>query len=68
VFSVKDVAPFGVKDVVRAASFTPNTVLAALLRASDTQLSGDIKPHAVYHSLALLRMGKELDKELPETC
>jgi len=33
------------------------------LRASDGQLSGDITPHAVNLSLALLRMGKEL----PET-
>jgi len=32
--------------------------------AADRQLSEDIIPHAVNHSLALLRMGKEL----PETC
>ena len=33
-------------------------------QASDRQQSGDIIPHAVSHSLALLKMGKEL----PETC
>jgi len=43
---------------------TEHTVLAAALRASDRQLSGDIIPRAVNHSLALLR----IDKELPETC
>jgi len=31
---------------------------------TDRQQSGDIIPHAVNHSLALLRMGKEL----PVTC
>ena len=41
-----------------------HTVLAATLRVSDRQLSGDNIPHAVNHSLALLRKGKEL----PETC
>jgi len=43
---------FGVKNVARA------------LQASDRQQSEDIIPHAVNHSLAFLRMGKEL----PETC
>ena len=53
---VKDCV-FGVKDVARPTSFTPNT-------NTDRQLSGDIITHAVNHNLALLRMGKEL----PETC
>jgi len=43
---------------------TEHIVLAATLRASDWQQSGGIIPHAVNHSLVLLRMGKEL----PETC
>jgi len=34
------------------------------LKASDRHQSGDFILHAVHHSLALLRMGKEL----PETC
>ena len=33
-------------------------------QATDRQQSGDIIPHAVNHSLAFLRMGKEL----PEIC
>jgi len=44
---------------------TKHIVLAATLQASDQQLSGDTIPHDNNnHSLALLRMGKEL----PETC
>ena len=43
---------------------TEHIVLAAALRASDRQQSGDIIPHAVIQSIVLLRMGKEL----PETC
>jgi len=39
-------------------------VRVAALQASDRHQSGNIIPHAVHHSLALLRMGKEL----PETC
>jgi len=48
---------FGVKDVARATSFTP-------IQAFNRQQSGGIIPQAVIHSLALLKM----DKELPETC
>ena len=43
---------------------TEHIVLAAALHTSDRQVSGDIIPHAVIHSLAILRMGEEL----PETC
>jgi len=43
---------------------TEHIVLATTLHASDRLQSGDIIPYAVNHSLALLRM----DKELPETC
>ena len=39
-------------------------VRAAEIQASDRQQSGNIIPRAVIHSLALLKM----DKELPETC
>jgi len=46
------------------ALHTEHTVLATALRASDRQQSGDIIPHAVNQSLALLRMGKKF----PETC
>ena len=55
------------KDVARLVSsnirHTEHTVRAAALQASDRQQSGCIIPHAVNHSLALLRMGKKL----PET-
>ena len=56
-------------EVWRAATWivfahTEHTVRAAAPQDSDRQQSGDITPHAVHHSLALLRMGKEL----PETC
>jgi len=43
---------------------TEHTTRAAAIQASDRQQSGDIIPHAVIHSLTLLKMGKEL----PETC
>ena len=43
---------------------TQHTVRAVTFQASDRQQSGCIIPRAVIHSLALLRMGKEL----PETC
>ena len=56
---------FGVKDVARLSILhTEHTVRAVAIQASDRQQSGDIIPHALNHSLALLRMGKEL----PETC
>ena len=53
-------------DSRRATSFTPNTqpVSPHTHQVSDRQQSGDIIPHAVIHSLALLRMGIELT----ETC
>ena len=43
---------------------TEHIILAATLRASDRQQSRAIIPHTVNHSLALLRMVKEL----PEIC
>jgi len=48
----------------RSILHTEHMVLNASLRASDRQISGDIIPHTVNHSLALLRMGKKLH----ETC
>jgi len=43
---------------------TEHIALVAARQASDRQQSGDIIPHAVIHSLAVLRM----EIELPETC
>jgi len=43
---------------------TEHIVCVAVLQASDRQQSAGIIPHAVIHSLVLLKMGKEL----PEKC
>jgi len=51
-------------DLQRIECGSTDTVRVAALQASDRHQSGDIIPHAVNHSLALLR----ICKELPETC
>ena len=52
------------RDVARATSFTPNTVSASAFQTTGRQKLECIIPHAVKHSLVLLRM----DKKLPKTC
>jgi len=55
---------FCVEDVARDILHTKHIVRAAAIQASNWQQSGGIIPHAVIHSLVLLKMGKEL----PQTC
>ena len=55
---------FGVKDVAGLSLFGVKDVAGLEQHPSHRQQSGDTIPPAVIHSLALLRMGKEL----PETC
>ena len=55
---------FGVKDVVSNILHTEHIVSNSALQATSRQQLGHILPHAVKHSLVLLRMGKKL----PETC
>jgi hypothetical protein len=60
---------FGKKDVTRLVEssnilHTEHAVSASALQATGRQQLGCIIPHAVKHSLALLKMSKKL----PETC
>ena len=58
--STCDVARVESSNIVHAE----HAVRASALQTANRQQSGDIIPHAVIYSLALLNMGKEL----PETC